>query len=52
MAEEKRQRDAAFNTVEGFANRCLAERSLRPTTVRGYASCWPTGSCRASARCR
>src|SRR6478736_431902 len=35
-AEEQRQREAAFNTVEGFANRYLAERSLRPTTVRGY----------------
>jgi hypothetical protein len=35
-AEEKRQRDAAFNTVAGFAERYLTDRSLRPTTVRGY----------------
>ncbi|WP_310961728.1 tyrosine-type recombinase/integrase [Nocardioides terrisoli] len=35
-AEEKRQRDAAFNTVAGFAERYLSERSLRPTTIRGY----------------
>lgn len=35
-AEEKRQREAAFNTVAGFANRYLNERSLRPTTLRGY----------------
>lgn len=34
--EEKRQRDAAFNTVAGFAERYLTDRSLRPTTVRGY----------------
>jgi len=35
-AEEKRQREAAFNTVEGFAARYLTERVLRPTTIRGY----------------
>jgi integrase len=35
-AEEKRKREAAFNTVEGFADRYLVERSLRPTTARGY----------------
>jgi integrase len=35
-AEEKRQREAAHNTVAGFAERYLAERSLRPTTIRGY----------------
>ena len=35
-AEEKRQREAAFNTVAGFAERYLTERALRPTTARGY----------------
>lgn len=35
-AEERRQREAAFNTVEAFAKRYLAERGLRPSTVRGY----------------
>lgn len=35
-AEEKRQREAAFNTLAGFSERYLSERSLRPTTARGY----------------
>ncbi len=35
-AEERRQREAAFNTVEAFAKRYLAEPGLRPSTVRGY----------------
>ena len=35
-AKKKRQREAAFNTVAGFAERYLTERSLRPTTARGY----------------
>lgn len=35
-AEERRQREAAFNTLPGFAERYLSERGLRPNTVRGY----------------
>ncbi|MGI9084871.1 MAG: tyrosine-type recombinase/integrase [Aeromicrobium sp.] len=35
-AETKRQVEAAFNTVGGFAERYLVERDLRPTTVRHY----------------
>ena len=35
-AAERRQREAAFNTVGGFAERYLAERDLRPNTLRGY----------------
>lgn len=35
-AEAKRQAQAAFNTVAGFAARYLAERGLRPGTARGY----------------
>ena len=35
-----------------FAERYLAERGLRPTTVRGYESLLPRGSCPTSARCR
>lgn len=36
MAAERRAREAASNTVAAFAKRYLAERDLRPTTVRGY----------------
>lgn len=35
-AEERRQREAAFNTLPGFAERYLKERGLRPNTVLGY----------------
>ena len=35
-AEEKEQRRVAFSTMDRFAERYLAERSLRPNTVRGY----------------
>ena len=35
-AEERRQREAVFNTVGGFAERYLSERSLRPNTVSAY----------------
>ena len=35
-AVERRQREAVFNTVGGFAERYLAERSLRPNTLSGY----------------
>lgn len=35
-AQERSQREAAFNTVGGFAERYLSERSLRPNTVSGY----------------
>ena len=35
-AAERHQREAAFNTVGGFAERYLAERSLRPNTLSGY----------------
>jgi integrase len=35
-AEERRQREAVFNTVGGFAERYLSERSLRPNTVTAY----------------
>ena len=35
-AEERSQREATFNTVGGFAERYLSERSLRPNTVSGY----------------
>lgn len=36
MAAERREREAASNTVAAFARRYLVERDLRPTTVRGY----------------
>lgn len=36
MAAERRAREGASNTVAAFAKRYLAERDLRPTTVRGY----------------
>jgi integrase len=36
QAEERRQREAATNTVAVFAERYLKERGLRPTTVQGY----------------
>lgn len=35
-AEERRQREAAFNTVGGYAERYLSERDLRPNTLSGY----------------
>lgn len=35
-AEERRQREAALNTVGGYAKRYLAERDLRPNTLTGY----------------
>jgi integrase len=35
-AHARRQREAAFNTVGGYAERYLSERSLRPNTVAGY----------------
>jgi integrase len=37
-AAERRERDAATNTVRAFAGRYLKERGLRPNTVRGYES--------------
>lgn len=36
QAEERRQREAATNTVAVFAERYLRERGLRPNTVQGY----------------
>ena len=36
VAEAKRQAAARANTVTAFAERYLAERGLRPTTVSGY----------------
>lgn len=38
QAEERRERQAATNTVGAFAERYLTERGLRPNTVRGYAA--------------
>lgn len=35
-AREKREAAATTNTVAAFAERYLAERGLRPTTVKGY----------------
>ncbi|WP_395658108.1 tyrosine-type recombinase/integrase [Nocardioides sp.] len=35
-AEERRLREAAFNTLPSFAERYLTERGLRPNTVKGY----------------
>lgn len=35
-AEKRRQREAAFNTVGGYAERYLSERDLRPNTIAGY----------------
>ena len=37
-AAERRERAAATNTVRAFSKRYLAERGLRPNTVRGYES--------------
>jgi len=37
-AAERRLREAASHTLSGFAERYLAERGLRPNTVRGYRS--------------
>lgn len=37
-AEERREREAASNTVAAFSKRYLAERGLRPNTVHGYQS--------------
>lgn len=36
VAEARREREQAMSTVEAFAERYLAERGLRPTTVRSY----------------
>lgn len=36
VAEARRQREQALSTVKAFAERYLAERGLRPTTVRSY----------------
>lgn len=35
-AEERRLREAVFNTVGGYAERYLSERDLRPNTLTGY----------------
>lgn len=35
-AKQKREAAAAINTVAAFAERYLAERGLRPTTIKGY----------------
>jgi integrase len=35
-AEERRQREASYNTVKTFGERYLKERGLRPNTVRNY----------------
>jgi integrase len=37
-AAERREREAATNTVRAFSKRYLTERGLRPNTVRGYES--------------
>lgn len=37
-AAQRRERDAATNTVRAFSERYLKERGLRPNTVRGYES--------------
>lgn len=37
-AAERREREAATNTGRAFSKRYLAERGLRPNTVRGYES--------------
>lgn len=36
-AEERRAREASYNTVSRFAERYLRERGLRPTTVHNYS---------------
>ncbi|GAB3244348.1 site-specific integrase [Nocardioides dilutus] len=36
VAEARREREQAMNTLQKFAERYVAERGLRPTTVRGY----------------
>lgn len=36
VAEARREREQALNTVEVYAERYVAERGLRPTTVRNY----------------
>ena len=36
VAQEQRRREAAHNTVAGFAERYLADRGLRPNTIRTY----------------
>ena len=38
VAAERREREAATNTVAAFSKRYLKERGLRPNTVRGYES--------------
>ena len=52
VAEARREREQAMSTVRAFAKRYVAERGLRPTTVRGYESLLDAGSCRTSAICR
>ena len=51
MAVERRERQAASNTVAAFAKRYLVERDLRPATVRATGRCWARGSSPTSARC-
>ncbi len=36
VAEARREREQALSTVKAFAERYVAERGLRPTTVRSY----------------
>ncbi|MGB3764010.1 MAG: site-specific integrase [Ornithinimicrobium sp.] len=36
VVEARREREQALSTVSAFAERYVAERGLRPTTVRGY----------------
>jgi integrase len=38
VAAERREREAATNTVRAFSKRYLKERGLRPNSVRGYES--------------
>lgn len=38
VAEARREREQAMSTVKAFAERYVAERGLRPTTVRSYES--------------
>ena len=52
VAEARRKREPAINTVQRFAERYVAERGLRPNTVCGYGRCWRRGSSPTSVRCR
>ena len=36
LAEDRKKREASYNTVRTFAERYLGERGLRPTTVHSY----------------